>query len=421
MTAQDREVFESVTVEITQMSLMRVRRPHEHHRVTYVELLFDLVFVFAVTQISHTLLADPTALGLVHTTLLFLAMWWVWIYTSWITNWLDPERLAVRLMLFALMLGGLVLSTSIPKAFDSRGLAFAIAYTGMQVGRTVFMFFAVPASEGRLRRNFTRILIYLLISSVFWLLGALAEAQARLYWWIAALLVEFISPYANFWVPGLGASAVRDWTVEGGHMAERCALFIIIALGESIVVTGAAFAGLAWTHANIGAFASAFAASLAMWWIYFHKGAEASAENITTAADPGRIARLAYTYLHMPIVAGVIVGAVGDDLALTHPYGPNDLKTVLSLVGGPLLFLIGTILFKRTIHGWFQLSHMVGIVLLLPLLWFGGLLTPLMLSAVTTGVLVVVGIWEAVSIGSKATLRRKELVRAQRVNGEHSL
>jgi low temperature requirement protein LtrA len=123
----------------------------------------------------------------------------------------------------------------------------------------------------------------------------------------------------------------------------------------------------------------------------------------------------------MPIVAGVIVGAVGDDLALTHPYGPNDLKTVLSLVGGPLLFLIGTILFKRTIHGWFQLSHMVGIVLLLPLLWFGGLLTPLMLSAVTTGVLVVVGIWEAVSIGSKATLRRKELVRAQRVNGEHSL
>jgi low temperature requirement protein LtrA len=204
-------------------------------------------------------------------------------------------------------------------------------------------------------------------------------------------------------------------------MAERCALFIIIALGESIVVTGAAFAGLAWTHANIGAFASAFAASLAMWWIYFHKGAEASAENITSATDPGRTARLAYTYLHMPIVAGVIVGAVGDDLALTHPYGPNDLKTVLSLVGGPLLFLIGTILFKRTIHGWFQLSHMVGIVLLLPLLWFGGLLTPLMLSAVTTGVLVVVGIWEAVSIGSKATLRRKELVRAQRVNGEHSL
>jgi low temperature requirement protein LtrA len=120
-------------------------------------------------------------------------------------------------------------------------------------------------------------------------------------------------------------------------------------------------------------------------------------------------------------VAGIIVSAVGDDLALTHPYGPSDLKTVLSLVGGPLLFLIGTILFKHTIHGWFQLSHLVGIVVLLPLLWFGHLVSPLMLSAATTAVLVVVGIWEAVSIGSKATLRHKELVRAQRMNGEHPL
>src|SRR5438045_2338437 len=124
MSAGNRETLESVAVEITQMSLMRVRRAHEHHRVTYVELLFDLVFAFAVTQISHALLADPTVVGLAHVTVLFLAVWWVWIYTSWITNWLDPDRLAVRIMLFALMLGGLVLSSSIPKAFDSRGIAF---------------------------------------------------------------------------------------------------------------------------------------------------------------------------------------------------------------------------------------------------------------------------------------------------------
>src|SRR4051794_35834108 len=213
MSASNRETLESATVEITQTSLMRVRRPHEHHRVTYVELLFDLVFVFAITQISHTLLGDPTASGLVHTTLLFLAVWWVWIYTSWITNWLDPDRLAVRIMLFALMLGGLVLSSSIPKAFDSRGIAFAVAYTAMQVGRSIFMFYAVPATESRLRINFVRILVYLLISSVFWIVGALTDGQARLYWWIAALAVEYVSPYTNFWVPGLGASAVKDWTV----------------------------------------------------------------------------------------------------------------------------------------------------------------------------------------------------------------
>ena len=203
-------------------------------------------------------------------------------------------------------------------------------------------------------------------------------------------------------------------------MAERCALFIIIAIRESIVVSGAAFAGLSWTHANIAAFASAFVASLVMWWIYFHKGAEAGAETIAQASDPGRLARLSYTYLHMPIVAGIIVAAVGDDLALTHPNGSSDIKTVLSLNGGPFLFLVGTILFKRTIHGWFQLSHMVGIAALVPLAWFGHLLTPLQLSIATTAVLVVVGVWEAVSIGSRRTLRSKALYRAERVNGEQA-
>ena len=99
--------------------------PNQHSRVTYAELFFDLVFVFAVTQISHTLLGNFTPLGALQVTLLFLAVWWVWVYTSWITNWLDPEKTPVRLLLFALTLGGLVLSTSIPAAFDGRGLWFA--------------------------------------------------------------------------------------------------------------------------------------------------------------------------------------------------------------------------------------------------------------------------------------------------------
>src|ERR1700726_29237 len=130
---------------------MRARRLHEHHRVTFFELFFDLVFVFAITQISHTLLGNPTSTGLLHTTMLFLAVWWVWIYTSWITNWLDPERMPVRILLFALMLGGLLLSTSIPKAFESRGLWFAIAYAAMQVGKTVFLWVSTPPDRPSVR------------------------------------------------------------------------------------------------------------------------------------------------------------------------------------------------------------------------------------------------------------------------------
>src|SRR6266436_4314280 len=129
-----------------------------------------------------------------------------------------------------------------------------------------------------------------------------------------ALRIEYLSPAARFWLPHYGASSIEDWTIEGGHMAERCAGFIIIALGESIVVTGATFADLTWTGETVSAFASAFIASLAMWWIYFHKGAEAGSEQISNSSEPARLGRLAYTYLHMPIVAGIILSAVADEL-----------------------------------------------------------------------------------------------------------
>src|ERR1700742_5354520 len=120
-------------------ALFRARIANQHSRVTYAELFFDLVFAYAVTQISHTLLGRFTALGALQTTLLFLSVWWLWVYTAWVTNWLNPEKTPVRLLLFALMLGGLVLSTSIPKAFESRGLWFALAYSVMQIWRTIFL------------------------------------------------------------------------------------------------------------------------------------------------------------------------------------------------------------------------------------------------------------------------------------------
>jgi low temperature requirement protein LtrA len=388
-------------------SLMRERVEGGHHRVTYVELFFDLVFVFAITQISHTLLGRFTPLGFLQVSMLFLAVWWVWIYTSWITNWLDPEQTPVRLLLFALMLAGLVLSTSIPKAFEDRGLAFGIAFAAMQTGRSAYMFFAVPADRPALRINFVRIFAWLAVSGVFWIAGGLVQGEARLVCWGLALAIEYASPAAGFWTPGLGRSSVNDWLVEGGHMAERCAGFIIIALGESIVVIGATFAELKWTAEAIGAFLVAFTGNLAMWWIYFHKGAEAGAHNISQAADPGRIARLAYTYLHMPIVAGIVVVAVGDELVLAHPSGHSDARTVISIVGGPMLFLVGTILFKHTIHGRWQLSHMVGIAAFAVLAPFGHHLSPLILSSITTAMLLIVGVWEAVSIGDKRTLEKR--------------
>jgi len=379
-------------------ALFRQIVPNQHSRVTYVELFFDLVFVFAVTQISHTLLAHFTPLGALQVTLLFLAVWWVWVYTSWITNWLNPEKTPVRLLLFAMTLGGLVLSTSIPSAFDGRGLWFASAYASMQVGKTIFLWVSTPPSRPQARMNAIRITAWLSMSAVFWIGGGLAEGQSRLALWAIALAIEYASPAVRFWIPRYGASSVADWVIEGGHMAERCAGFIIIALGESIVVTGATFAELDWTTGNVTAFVSAFVGSLAMWWIYFHIGAEAGSEQLSRSSEPGRLARLAYTYLHMPIVAGIIVSAVADELVLKHPSGHSDLKTVLSVIGGPLLFLFGTILFKHSFRGFLQLSHGAGIVALCVLAAFAGELSPLALSILATAIMILVAVWETISL-----------------------
>ena len=377
---------------------LRPRGGHEHSRVTNVELFFDLVFVFAVTQLSHGLLAHLTLLGALQIAVLTVAVWWVWIYTAWVTNWLDPERTAVRLLLFALMVIGLVMSASIPKAFEERAWAFALAYVLSQVGRSAFMLWALKNHDRGNFQNFVRIITWQVAAVPFWLAGALAQGQTRLALWAVALAVDTFAPIVGFHVPRLGRSSTTDWAVEGGHMAERCSLFVIIALGESILVTGATFAGLPWTAENIGAFLVGFAGSVAMWVIYFNIGAERGSQHIASSSDPGRLARNGYTYLHLLIVAGIIVAAVGDELVLHHPGGHTETKTAIVLLGGPALYLLGNMLFKWLSAPYAPLSHLVGLGLLALLILAVPIVTPLLLSAATTAILILVATWESISL-----------------------
>lgn len=373
--------------------LLRARKGHEHARVTFVELFFDLVFVFAVTQLSHALLAHFSVLGAIETLLLLMAVWWVWIYTSWVTNWLDPERMPVRLMLFAIMALGLIMSAALPKAFAELGLVFASAHVTIQIGRTLFTLWSVQG-HATLTLNFRRILAWLCVSGVVWILGGFIEGEARLAFWAVALLIEYLGPSQGFWTPGLGRSTTADWNVEGGHMAERCGLFVIIALGESVLVTGATFSGLAWTTPVVLAFLSAFLASLAMWWIYFNTASERGAETMIASGDPGRLARVAYTYIHLFIVAGIIVTAVGDEFTLAHPDGHGDLKTAFAIVGGPALYLIGTLLFRRAITGYLPKIQVLALIAMIVIFAGASFVSPLILSLATTAVLLIVAFAE---------------------------
>jgi low temperature requirement protein LtrA len=377
-----------------------LRRPATggHQKVTMVELFFDLVFVFAITQLSHALLADVSVANGLRIGLLLLAVWWAWIYTSWATNWLDPDQTPVRFMLFVLMLSGLVMSAAIPRAFGDRGLAFATAFVVIQVGRTAFACLALRRHSDSHYRNFARITCWLALSGVFWIVGGLAEGNLRLICWVIALAIEYAAPAFGFWTPHLGSSTTRDWDIDPAHMAERCALFVIIALGESLLVTGATFATAAWKPTTMMAFVVAVVGTIAMWWVYFNIGAEEATHRFRTADNPGSIARLAYTYLHLPIVAGIVVAAVADELVLAHPYGATDTKTAATLIGGPVLFIGGTLLFKRVTVGRWPLSHLVGLGLLMFALLTVPYLWPLGVATLCAGILVLIAIWETLSL-----------------------
>src|SRR5918911_3283687 len=376
-------------------------RDGEEQRATPLELFFDLVYVFAITQLSHLLLGHLTVEGALETLFLLLAVWWAWIYTTWVTNWFDPDRLPVRLMLVAVMLASLVMSVAIPDAFGERGLMFALAYVTIQVGRTMFVVIALNKSLGRshsLSRNFQRIFFWLLASGELWIIGGLLEGEARYVLWALALAVEYISPVVGFYTPGLGRSTTETWrTVEGGHAAERCQLFVIIALGESILVTGTTFGEIETSVATLGAFVVAFLSSVALWWIYFARAAEAARQVFASSEDPGRIARSAYTYFHLPMIAGIIAVAAADEFIVAHPTDRGTAASVALTVGGTALFLVGHAFFKWAVFGMLPWSRAVAIAALAGLIPAGFAVPAFALGVAVVLIVAVLAVWDTLA------------------------
>jgi low temperature requirement protein LtrA len=244
--------------------------------------------------------------------------------------------------------------------------------------------------------------VWFAASAPLWLAGALAAAsEARIALWLAALALEYTAPLVFLWVPGMGRSSAAEWQVSGSHMAERCGLFIIIALGEGLIITGATYAGAAAQRGLDLALFNAFLGSFVMWWLYFDMGARRGARHIETHALPGLVARQAFTYWHIPIVAGIIVLAVGDELVLAHPLQPAHREFVLVVVGGALLFIAGLAGFKRISSGnpWFPASHLYGMGIAVALGAWGWLAHPpaLSLFAAITVLFMVIAVWEWVS------------------------
>ncbi|QXX97557.1 low temperature requirement protein A [Serratia marcescens] len=379
-------------------NLLRVR-DGQGASVSFSELLFDLIYVFAVTQLSHYLLHHLTLTGALETLLLWFAVWLAWQYTAWVTNWFNPDTRQIRLLLFAIMLLGLFAAAALPQAFGERGLIFALFYVAIQVGRSVTVL-RLLAPGHPLKRNFHRILGWLCISAVFWIAGGLAQGNARLALWAFAVLCEYVSPMFGFRLPVLGRSdSSSEWTIEGHHLAERCQLFVIVALGETILITGATLSEMeSWSLPVLIASLVAFLGSLAMWWVYFDTSSKAGSHAISQAENPGQLGAY-FHYVHVALVGAIIVCAVANELVIAHPDGPIQHATAAVLLLGPALYLFANALYKRLVYHRFPLSHLVGLLALAVLAPVAYLTDLLMVNGLTTLIMVVVAVWESISRG----------------------
>jgi low temperature requirement protein LtrA len=303
----------------------------------------------------------------VQTVILTAAIWWVWVDTAWVTNWLNPERAWVRGLLITLMLGGLLMSSAIPEAFADKGLLFAVSLVVIQLGRGAFTVLAFARRRRDNAINFVRITAWSAASGVFWIAGALVSPELRILVWLIAVAIDFTGPISRFAVPGLGATNTKTWDVTGEHMSERVSLFIIIALGESIVVTGSAFSSLPVDFVHLASFVAAFAGTVLMWLLYFGHAARRGREFISNADDRGAVARAAYTYVPVVVVIGIVLAAVGDELVLRHPTGHASTSTVLLITGSSAVYLLGNVLFARAVGGPWLVTHLAGMVALVGL------------------------------------------------------
>ncbi|MDX6555758.1 MAG: hypothetical protein QOD86_1953 [Miltoncostaeaceae bacterium] len=330
------------------------------HGVGSLELFYDLVFVFAITQVSHLLVPHPSWTLLGQAALCLAVVWWSWNYTTWVTNELDTESTVVRLMLIGVMLATFAMAIAIPDAFGERGLMFAGAYVAIQCGRHLFLTFAAATAGSLERERAARILLWFAASGVFWVAGGIAEGDARVWLWLIGLAIDYSAPLVLFRIPGMRVLGHETWQVDTHHFAERFQLFVIIALGESIVITGATSSDSPLTSARAAAFLVAFAGTAALWWLYFDYVAHIAERRLELSDQRTKLARDGYTYLHVVMVAGVIGSAVGDELVLAHPSDRLPFEELAMIAGGPAVYLVAHVLFRLRMAGSISTKRLAG-------------------------------------------------------------
>jgi low temperature requirement protein LtrA len=309
-------------------------------QVEPLELFFDLVFVFALTQVTARMADDLSWAGLARGLLVLAAIWWAWAAYAWLTNEVDGRKRGVRLAIFAAMIAMLIASLAIPGAFEDDALLFALAYLGVRLMH--ILLFAAGTDSVDVRQA-TRALAPVAISAPALLLLASAfDGAAQIAIWVAALLFDYVSG---------GLRGIEGWRLSPGHFAERHSLVVIIALGESIVAIGVGAAGIELHAGELAAAALGVVVSASLWWIYFDGTLERVQERLHALHGRARntTARDGFSFLHMPLVAGIVLLALGVKKTLEHVDDPLKDVSAVALCGGVALYFASDVAFRRRV------------------------------------------------------------------------
>jgi low temperature requirement protein LtrA len=329
-------------------------------RVTPLELFFDLVFVFAITQVTGFLADNSTWGGLLRGLLLLGALWWAWAAYAWLTNTLNPEEGAVRLAVFAAIAAMLIVSLAAPNAFSSDGPVFGVAYFIVRALHLVL--YAIAGRGDRdLLRAVVRIVPTAILGPALLVIAGFFDGTAQFALWGAALAIDYL---------GVLVGHMRGWRVSPEHFVERHGLVVIIALGESIVALGVGAAGLPLDAGLIAAALLGIAVIASLWWSYFDWVAFVSQAKLAeaTGAERAVLARDLYSYLHLPMVAGIVLFALGLKTTLAHVDGTLGTIPALGLCGGVALYLLAHVASRLRIGGGLGHGRPVASVLLLGML-----------------------------------------------------
>jgi low temperature requirement protein LtrA len=330
--------------------------------VAPIELFFDVVYVFAIGQLSHHLVNHVDLRTGAETVILALAVVYAWYMTAWGANWLNADRLPVRLLLVGLMFASLLLSVGIADAFDGRAWLFVTGYLLLQIGRAAFLIFAL---RGRaLGEHFVNDLVWELITGILWVAGVATVGDARLALWGLAVAATYGGVWALHWLPGRGRQVDLGHTeIAGGHLFERFRLFYIIALGETVLTMGTAFTDEPFEAERLLALAIAFTGTVALWWCYFERSERIGIAAADTAEAVGAVAWWG-TWTLTLIVLALIGIAVADQLAIANPRDGATLDFTILAFGGPAVFLVAQSIFLRQALGNFPRSRLLALAAL---------------------------------------------------------